>query len=274
MSARIDCSGLSVATELHDLINQEIAPEAGVDPAVFWQGLADIVFEMSPKNREMLEKRRKMHEIIGQWHHERPGSIDFPQYKKLLKDIGYLLPEGDAFTITTENVDPEIACVAGPQLVVPVNNARFALNAANARWGSLYDAYYGTDVISEEDGCEKGSRFNPARGEKVIALAAALLDEVFPLAHGSHSEVEHYRVQKNAAEAELVIELGNGKSTSLARRQQFTGYAKVKGEQRILLKNNGLHVELQIDRESPIGRMSASGLKDVLVESAITTIQD
>ena len=172
MSARIDCSGLSVATELHDLINQEIAPEAGVDPAVFWQGLADIVFEMSPKNREMLEKRRKMHEIIGQWHHERPGSIDFPQYKKLLKDIGYLLPEGDAYTITTENIDPEIAGVAGPQLVVPVNNARFALNAANARWGSLYDAYYGTDVIPEDDGCEKGTSFNPARGHKVIERAA------------------------------------------------------------------------------------------------------
>jgi malate synthase len=274
MSTRIECSGLSVASELHDLIEQEIAPGTGISSASFWQELANILGDLTPKNRELLDKRRKIQKKINQWHEQNPGPIDLPVYRQFLTDIAYLVPEGPDFEIGTDNVDPEIASIAGPQLVVPVSNARFALNAANARWGSLYDAYYGTDLIPEDNGCEKGSRFNPARGEKVIARAAALLDDVFPLADGSHSEVTEYRIDDAASQAALRVTLKNGEETRLEDAGQFSGYAADGSTRRILLNSNGLHIELQIDPEHPIGKMSNCGLKDVLVEAAITTIQD
>jgi malate synthase len=211
---------------------------------------------------------------INSWHHENPEPIDFPSYKQFLRDIGYLVPEGDDFKITTANVDPELAQVAGPQLVVPVSNARFALNAANARWGSLYDAYYGTDLIPEDPGCEKGSRFNPVRGRKVIALAAALLDDVLPLARGLHSDVTAYVVDKSSSPASLRVTLRDGGFTELAAPEQFAGFKRDGAKLSILLKKNGLHVELQVDPGHPVGKMSDSGLKDVVLEAAITTIQD
>ena len=184
MESRIECSGLSVAKELYDLVKDEIAPGTGIDPERFWAGYAEILDDMAPANRFLLEKRDRMHEDINAWYREHPGKPELPAYKAFLRELGYLVPEGGAFQIRTERVDPEIATIAGPQLVVPVSNARFALNAANARWGSLYDALYGTDMIPEDDGCEKGNRFNPVRGEKVIAMAAGLLDEIVPLAGG------------------------------------------------------------------------------------------
>ena len=180
MNSRINCNGLSVARELHDLVNNEIIPGTGVNPDEFWEGFSRLIDDLGPKNRALLEKRSHIQAQVNEWHQAHPGAIDFPAYKQFLKDIGYLVPEGDDFKITTANVDAEIAVVAGPQLVVPVSNARYALNAANARWGSLYDALYGTDLIPEDDGCEKGSSFNPVRGAKVIETAAALLDEIAP----------------------------------------------------------------------------------------------
>jgi malate synthase len=274
MSARTECSGLSVATELFDLIKNEIAPGTGIDSDGFWSSFAQIVADLGPKNRHLLEKRANIQKQINDWHHQHPGTIDFTAYKQFLSDIGYLVPEGPDFEITTANVDPEIAQIAGPQLVVPVSNARFALNAANARWGSLYDAYYGTDLIPEDEGCEKGSRFNPRRGQKVIEKAAALLDEVAPLGNGRHLEVEEYRVDVSASPARLRIQLAGGAVTELKRPEQFAGYSGSSSGKQVLLKSNGLHIELQIDPDHPIGKMSSSGLKDVCLEAAITTIQD
>jgi malate synthase len=274
MISRIDCNGLSVAQELHDLVNDEIIPGSGVSPEDFWSGLARLVDELGPRNRALLEKRNLIRAQINQWHDNHPGAIDLPAYKQFLSDIGYLVSEGEGFEITTSEVDPEIALIAGPQLVVPVSNARYALNAANARWGSLYDALYGTDVISEEDGCEKGGRFNPARGHKVIGYAAGLLDEIVPLARGSHIDVGEYRVDTSVTPAVLKITLQDESKTALARPQQFAGFAESGGTELVLLENNGLHIELQIDHDHPVGEMSASGLKDVYMEAALTTIQD
>jgi len=274
MSARITQAGLSIADEIYRLVNDEIAPGTGVDPAAFWQGFAGIVADLAPKNRELLEKRRQLQRQINAWHHQHPGPIDLPVYKRFLGDIGYLVPEGGDFQITTANVDPEISSIAGPQLVVPVSNARYALNAANARWGSLYDAYYGTDVISEEDGCEKGARFNPVRGAKVIEKAAELLDRVAPLAAGRHGDVADYQVDAAGSPAVLRMVLEDGTRTGLEHPDQFAGYAGPGDERRILLVSNGLHIELQVDRSHPVGQMSAAGLKDIVIESAITTIQD
>jgi len=274
MSARINHDGLSIAAELYDLVKDEIAPGTGVDPTEFWSGFADIISDLAPKNRELLEKRRAIQKQINAWHRQQPGPIDGAAYKNFLSEIGYLIPEGDNFHITTANVDPEIATIAGPQLVVPVSNARYALNAANARWGSLYDAYYGTDVISEENGCEKGTRFNPVRGARVIEKAAELLDRVVPLAAGRHGEVAQYEVDPSVSPIVLRAVLQDGSSTVLARPDQFAGYAHVGEEERILLTSNGLHIELQVDRDHAIGKMSAAGLKDIFLESAITTIQD
>jgi malate synthase len=274
MTARTQCSGLSVARELYELIRDEIAPGTGIDPDLFWSGYAKILEDLAPANRLLLEKRDRMHEEINAWYREHPGKPELPAYKAFLRELGYLVPEGGAFQIRTERVDPEIATIAGPQLVVPVSNARFALNAANARWGSLYDALYGTDMIPEDDGCEKGSSFNPVRGEKVIAMAADLLDAITPLAGGRHSDVADYRVEPSAGGAGLAIELADGTQTALADPGQFVGYGEDSKARTVLLRSNGLHIELQIAREHPIGRMSKSGLKDVVLESAVTAIQD
>jgi malate synthase len=272
--SRIECSGLSVAGELYDLVNDDIIPGSGVSTEDFWAGFAGIVTDLGPKNRLLLEKRDRLRAQINQWHRDRPGAIDFPAYRQFLSDIGYLVPEGDDFEITTSGADPELAEIAGPQLVVPVSNARYALNAANARWGSLYDALYGTDLIPEDGGCEKGNRFNPVRGQKVIERAALLLDEIAPLAQGRHRQVTAYEVDPSGDHASLAVVLADGNRTALARPQQFAGYARDGGAERILLVSNGLHVELQVDREHPVGRMSAAGLKDIILESAMTTIQD
>jgi len=274
MTARNECSGLSVARELYELVRDEIAPGAGVDPDRFWAEYTKILEDLVPANRFLLEKRDRMHEQINAWHREHPGRPELAAYKTFLREIGYLVPEGGAFRITTAGVDPEISTVAGPQLVVPVSNARFALNAANARWGSLYDALYGTDMIPEDAGCEKGDRFNPARGEKVIATAAGLLDTIAPLAGGSHLDVADYRVETSAPRATLAVELADGTLTGLADPDQFAGYVPGTGERKVLLRSNGLHIELQLERDHPIGRMSKSGLKDVFLESAVTAIQD
>jgi len=274
MTSRIDCSGLSVARELYELVNLQIIPGTGVNPDQFWTGLAEIVHELGPRNRALLQKRDRIRAQINDWHRTHPGTIDFPAYKQFLSDIGYLVPEGDAFEITTSGVDPEIATIAGPQLVVPVSNARYALNAANARWGSLYDALYGTDLIAEDNGCEKGARFNPVRGHKVIEQAAALLDEIAPLASGRHIDVSEYIVEDSASPARLGVKLKDGKTVSLKRPEQFAGFGQAGTTGQVLLESNGLHVELQVDREHPVGRMSPAGLKDVFIEAALTTIQD
>ena len=274
MNPRTESGGLSVATELYQLIAEEIIPGTGIDAEAFWQGLANIVSELGPKNANLLKKRQTIQLQLDEWHQQQPGPLEMPVYKQFLRDIGYLEPEGADFSITTSNVDPEIASVAGPQLVVPVSNARFALNAANARWGSLYDAFYGTDLIPETDGCEKGSSFNPARGEKVIEMAADFLDRVFPLVSGTHREVVAYSIANAASSAPLQITLKDGSSTILARAEQFSAYAQNGDTLVILLNQHGLHVELQINPGHPIGGMSASGLKDVILESAVTTIQD
>jgi malate synthase len=256
------------------LVNEEIIPGTGVSPDDFWVGLAAIVDDLGAENRKLLEKRARIQNKINQWHLDRPGELDFSAYRQFLVDIGYLVAEGDNFKITTENVDPEIATIAGPQLVVPVSNARYALNAANARWGSLYDAYYGTDLISEEDGCEKGRRFNPVRGDKVIAKAAELLDDIAPLVKGKHIDVSSYSIDTSSMPCVLAVDLVDGTRTGLARPAQFAGFATQGGVENILLKSNGLHIELQVDREHPVGKMSASGLRDIFLESALTTIQD
>ena len=274
MNQRIECCGLSISAELYALVNEEIIPGTGIEPGHFWKGLAQITRELGPKNKALLERRHDLQLQLDEWYQRNPGELDMPVYKQFLSEIGYLVPEGEDFIITTGNVDPEIATIAGPQLVVPVSNARFALNAANARWGSLYDAFYGTDLISEDGGCEKGTGFNPVRGEKVIAKAAGFLNDVFPLAHGTHRDVAEYGVDESSSPKRLQITLSDGRTTELAQPSQFAGYDKEGGKLLALLKSNGLHVELQIDPTHPIGKLSASGMKDVVLESALTTIQD
>ncbi len=272
MTERTQIGGLEIATNLYDLVANEIAPGTGVEPDQFWAELEKILADLAPKNKALVEKREEIQAKIDQWHREHQGSaFNQEEYKSFLTQIGYLLPEGDPFTVSTSNVDPEIAEIAGPQLVVPVMNARYALNAANARWGSLYDALYGTNVISEEDGAEKGKGYNPARGNKVIAYARGFLDEAAPLAAGSHVDSTSYFIKNQ----ELVVALKDGSETGLAQPEKFVGYKGSELEPySILLKNNGLHAEIQIDRNGAIGKDDAAGVNDVCLESAITTIQD
>lgn len=255
--------------QLFQFINNEVLPGTGINDQAFWNGFSAIVSELTPKNRHLLKKRDEMQQKIDDWHKEH--SFDFDQYKAFLKEIGYIESESDDFKVATENVDEEIALQAGPQLVVPVNNARYAINAANARWGSLYDALYGTDAIPETKGAEKKGSYNPVRGEKVIAFARRFLDEAAPLAQGSHAESASYVVQ----DGELVVTLMDGSQTRLKNKQQLQG---VQGEaaapSAILLKNNGLHFEIQIDKNDPIGQTDAAGIKDILMEAALSTIMD
>jgi malate synthase len=274
MNQRIESCGLSIAAELHTLVNEEIIPGTGIESRHFWEGLAQINRELGPKNKALLERRHDLQLQLDEWYLRNPGVLNMPVYKQFLSEIGYLVPEGEEFAITTANVDPEISTIAGPQLVVPVSNARFALNAANARWGSLYDAFYGTDLISEDDGCEKGTSFNPVRGAKVIAKAGKFLDDVFPLAYGTHRDVTGYDVDESSSPARLQITLSDGRTTELAQPGQFAGHDQKAVTLLLLLKSNGLHVELQIDSTHPVGKLSASGMKDVILESALTTIQD
>ena len=268
--------GLKVAQELDTLIEQQIAPGTGVDVGEFWAGFEDCLNKLGPINRELLLARDQFQTQIDQWHLDRKGvAIDAVEYKKFLYEIGYLLPEPDDFEISTSNVDEEISLLAGPQLVVPVMNARYALNAANARWGSLYDAFYGTDIIPESPGKEKGSSYNPARGDLVVAKVASILDEVFPLAGASHSDVARYAIGVGSDERrELRAVLNDGNSTGLLDSEMFAGYVGEAEPSSILLKHNGLHFEVQIDRKHNVGSVHPAGVKDVVVESAVTTIQD
>ncbi len=272
MTARVQHSGIQIAAELYNFVNDEALPGTGIGADEFWTAVDTMVRTFAPRNRELLATRDAMQAKIDDWHREhRDGAFDFDAYKAFLRDIGYLLPEGDAFAVTTGNVDDEIAHIAGPQLVVPVNNARYALNAANARWGSLYDALYGTDAIAEDGGAERGGAYNPVRGARVIAYAKALLDEAAPLERGTHAEVTGYAVVDGA----LTVFLNGGLTTGLKDPAGFSGYRGDPSEPSgILLVNNGLHLEIVVHRDSEIGRSDPAGISDVILESAVTTIMD
>jgi len=272
MTERVEAGGLQVAKVLYDFVNNEAIPGTGVDADAFWAGASSVIHDLAPKNRALLAKRDDLQAQIDAWHQARAGQAHDPvAYKAFLQDIGYLLPEVEDFQATTQNVDEEIARMAGPQLVVPIMNARFALNAANARWGSLYDALYGTDAISEEGGAQKGPGYNEVRGAKVIAYARAFLDEAAPLENGSHADSTGYRIDGG----KLVVSLNNGGTTGLKNPAQLLGFQGEAGSPiAVLFKHNGIHFEIQIDPSSPIGQTDAAGVKDVLMESALTTIMD
>lgn len=277
MTQRIQKGGLQIATVLHDLVANEIIPGTGIDADQFWASFEKLVTELGPRNKALLAKRDELQAKIDEWHLSRQDQARDPAaYKEFLTEIGYLLPEGDDFYIGTTNVDPEIARVAGPQLVVPVMNARYALNAANARWGSLYDALYGTDVIDDADGKEKTKGFNPKRGAAVVAYAADFLDKAVPLASGKHADAAKYEVREDGSGWwTLVVTLTDGSESALAQPSQFIGYNEKSGAlAEILLRNHGLHIEIRIDPTHPIGKEHAAGVCDVILESALTTIQD
>ncbi|MFG3693188.1 malate synthase G [Stutzerimonas stutzeri] len=272
MSERVTLGRLQVAANLQRFIEDEVLPGTGVEADAFWKGFDQLVHDLAPKNRALLAERDRLQVELDNWHRSNPGPItDMPAYRSFLESIGYLQPEPGEVKISTSNVDSEIATQAGPQLVVPIGNARYALNAANARWGSLYDALYGTDAISEENGAQKGPGYNEVRGAKVIAFARNFLDQAAPLADGSHVDSVSYRVQDGV----LKVTLEDGSVTGLKQPEKFVGYQGEAVEPTaILLKNNGLHVEVQIDPNSPIGQTDAAGVKDLLVEAAVTTIMD
>ena len=272
MSERTRYGNLQVSQELDNFLRNEVVPGIDVDPKEFWQSFEKILDEFGPRNRELLKKRTEIQKKIDEWHIERQGSDHNQQeYVSFLKEIGYLVDEGEDFKITTDNVDEEIKTVAGAQLVVPVMNARFSLNAANARWGSLYDALYGTDMISEEGGAERSGPYNPVRGDQVIKFAKNFLDESASLSDGSYSEVTGFKVDNG----KLVVNMSDQSTSYLSDESQFIGY---KGESEnpssILLKNNNLHIDIQIDSQDSIGKDDPAGIKDVVLESAVTTIQD
>ncbi|KAA3628600.1 MAG: malate synthase G [Proteobacteria bacterium] len=272
MTNRITIGGLQVARPLYDLVKDEITPGIGIDADEFWASFGEIVSDLMPRNKALLKRRDELQAKIDAWHLAHRGQPhDAAAYKAMLVEIGYLVPEGDAFEITTKNVDREIATMAGPQLVVPVSNARYALNAANARWGSLYDALYGTNVIPESDGAEKSGGYNPVRGAKVVAYANEFLDSAVPLAKGKYAKVAGYAV----ADGALTVTLTDGETTTLSEPQRFVGYREEEGRLAvILLRHHGLHIELYIDPAHPVGKDSPGGIKDVVMESALTTIQD
>jgi malate synthase len=270
MSMYVKVGNLRVARELADFINSEALPGSQVDQETFWAGFEKIITELTPKNKELLAKRTELQRKIHTWHRENK-QFNFDRYKAFLEEIGYLLPEPEDFKISTEGADDEIARKAGPQLVVPVDNARYAINAANARWGSLYDALYGTDVISDEGGAQNQGGYNPVRGEEVIAFARNFLNEIVPLQDGSHEAAVEYSIVQGS----LVITLSNGKQTRLKMEEKFAGYQGVPQQpSAILLKNNDNYFEIQIDRSHPIGKTDAAGVKDILLESALTSIMD
>ncbi|NVZ72234.1 malate synthase G [Pseudomonas costantinii] len=272
MTEHVQVGGLQVAKVLFDFVNNEAIPGTGITADQFWAGADKVIHDLAPKNKALLAKRDDFQARIDTWHQTHAGQAHDPvAYKAFLQDIGYLLPEAADFQASTQNVDDEIARMAGPQLVVPVMNARFALNASNARWGSLYDALYGTDAISEADGAEKGKGYNKVRGDKVIAFARAFLDEAAPLAAGSHVDSTGYKI----VDGKLVISLKGGSNSGLRSDAQLIGYqGEAAQPTAILLKHNGLHFEIQIDASTPVGQTDAAGVKDVLMEAALTTIMD
>ncbi|RPA19967.1 malate synthase G [Gordonia sp. OPL2] len=270
MSDRITVNGLQVASVLYDFINNEALPGTGVDQDSFWSGAASVITDLAPRNRELLAVRDDLQSKIDDWHRANKDA-DFDTYKAFLTEIGYLAEVPADFQIGTQNVDREIAETAGPQLVVPVLNARFALNASNARWGSLYDALYGTDVIPETDGAEKGSSYNKVRGDKVIAYAKDFLDKAVPLEQCSYTDVTAFAVVDGAVQ----VTLADGSTSTLADPSAFAGYrGEPSSPSSILLRHNGLYLDIEIDPASPIGQTDPAGIKDVVVESAITTIMD
>ena len=272
MADRIAAGGLQVDKKLYDFINEEALPGTGVSPEAFWSGFDRLVHGLAPRNRELLVKREDLQRRIDAWYRENHDEpIDLPEYKAMLQEIGYLVPEGEDFSATTANVDPEISTIAGPQLVVPLTNARYALNAANARWGSLYDAFYGTDAIPEDDGCERTAKYNPVRGARVIARSREFLDAAAPLAAGSHADVTAYAV----ADGALAVTLKDGGTTGLSDAARFAGYrGDADAPSAVLLRNHDLHIEIAIDREHPVGRDDDAGIKDIILEAATTTIMD
>ncbi|MCW5651381.1 MAG: malate synthase G [Ramlibacter sp.] len=271
MTARTPVHRLQVATELHQFIEQQVLPGTGVDSAAFWAGFDAIVADLAPRNIALLAERDRLQAELDTWHQANPGPIkDMAAYRKFLETIGYLVPVPAQVKVTTANVDDELASQAGPQLVVPILNARYALNAANARWGSLYDALYGTDAIPEADGAEKGKGYNPVRGARVIAFARKVLDQAAPLASGSHADATGYSV----ANGQLVVALKSG-STGLEDPAAFVGYqGDAAAPSSVLLRHNGIHLDIQIDRGTPIGQTDAAGVSDVVVEAALSTILD
>ncbi|WP_434675480.1 malate synthase G [Pseudomonas sp. D3-10] len=272
MTEHVQVGGLQVAKVLFDFVNNEAIPGTGLTADAFWAGADKVIHDLAPKNKALLAKRDDFQARIDAWHQARAGQAhDAVAYKAFLQDIGYLLPEAADFQATTQNVDDEIARMAGPQLVVPVMNARFALNASNARWGSLYDALYGTDAISEADGAEKGKGYNKVRGDKVIAFARAFLDEAAPLAAGSHVDSTAYKI----VDGKLVVALKGGANSGLRDDAQLIGFqGDMSAPSAVLLKHNGLHFEIQIDASTPVGQTDAAGVKDILMEAALTTIMD
>ncbi len=268
--SRIEKHGLQIEQVLYDFLVKEVLPGSGVDAEGFFAGFSKIVHDLAPRNRELLAKRDRMQEALDDWYRKNGAPVDLSAYEAFLREIGYIVPEGPAFTISTANVDPEISEIAGPQLVVPVMNARYALNAANARWGSLYDALYGTDAIPETDGAEKGRGYNPKRGEKVIAWVRDFLDSTVPLAGASWKDVTGFAIKDGA----LAVTIDGG-VVKLADGSHFAGYlGDAATPTHILLKQNGIHIEIVIDTSTAIGEIDPAGISDVRLESAITTIMD
>jgi malate synthase len=272
MNTYIEQDEFKIATVYYNFLNREVLPELGIGIEEFWNGTKQLIRELVPRNRLLLSKRQDLQEQIDTWHTNNPiSSTQLETYKQMLKDIGYLVPEGPDFVITTDNVDPEIKDIAGPQLVVPITNARYALNAANARWGSLYDALYGTDVISEEKGQEKTTTYNEVRGAAVIKKAKELLDLAIPLENNSHGEATKYFISNG----QVVVNLGDNQSTSVKEPSQFVGWnGEADSPSSIFFQSNGLHVQMIFDDESIVGQTDIAGMSDVVLESAITTIID
>ena len=272
MSQRTQQHGLQIATVLHDFIQNEALPDTGVAADKFWAGFAKIVHDLAPKNRALLAERDRLQAEIDAWHKQNPGKFkDLPAYQEFLKKIGYLQEAPASAAINTQNIDEEFTSQAGPQLVVPITNARYALNAANARWGSLYDALYGTDAISEDGGATRAGGYNPVRGGKVIEFARRFLDQSAPLSNGSHAHAARYTV----ADGKLKVEMQDGSHAALAQPALFLGYrGDASAPEALVFKHNGLHFDVQIDKNSPIGQQDGAGIKDVLMEAALTTIMD
>ena len=272
MSQRIKNGNLQVSSELDSFLRDEVLPGLNIEPEQFWNSFEKVLMEFKPRNLSLLEERKNLQQQIDDWHLERRGEAhNQKEYIQFLKEIGYLREEGDDFEITTNNVDEEIRKVAGAQLVVPVMNARFSLNAANARWGSLYDALYGTDMISEEDGAERSGPYNPIRGNKVIDFSKSFLDDSVPLASGKYKDVTGFKVQNGSLE----INVSDQSVSTLSDESQFIGFTGEEDSPKsILLKNNNLHIEIQVDNEDSVGKDDPAGIKDVVLESAVTTIQD
>ncbi|MDR2127674.1 MAG: malate synthase G [Burkholderiaceae bacterium] len=272
MTERITTQSLKIARPLYDFVNQQVLPDLGIQPAAFWSGFSDIATDLAPKNAALLAERERLQAKLDIWHAANPGPVtNMLAYRQFLERIGYLLEEPAHVKVDTRHVDDELARQAGPQLVVPILNARYALNAANARWGSLYDALYGTDVIAETAGLEKGARYNPRRGAKVIEWARHMLDRTAPLKKGSHLDAVAYSVRHG----ELVVHLASGKKSRLEHARQFLGYqGDAKAPSSILLVHNGLHIDIRIDSNSTIGKTDPAGVADVVVEAAVSTILD